>query len=155
MAPIPLQHIPCGRSPSAAPRSPFREVERSPALFLEFLPACNVGSRRTLLIGRTVEAVIARSEAEFGCAFEGQRGFEAIDGDCDGVVDVTPLFGMPEGTERLTLFTPFGWATTGAIVMVEIQTAPGRRCSPCALNREEVTVVRKRASNRVLEQINS
>lgn len=77
--------------PSTEPKSPFREVERNPVLFLEFLPFCIVGSRRTLLTGRTVEAVIARSEAEFGCDFGVKRGFEEVDGDGDGFLDVAPL----------------------------------------------------------------
>lgn len=64
-----------------------------PALFLEFLPgAWDDVSRRARLTGRTVEAVMDLSLAEFGACFALEGGFLAdMEGDGDEFDDVMPF----------------------------------------------------------------
>ena len=82
------------------------DAERSPALFRECLPSiCDEVSRRARLIGRTVDAVIDRSLAEWGGCFALPGGFLAdIEGDGeDFEVCIVPLVWIPGGMGRLTL----------------------------------------------------
>lgn len=94
--------------------SPDSDAERMPALFLEFLPsaAWEDASRRARLTGRTVEAVMVRSLAEFGVCFALGGGFLADkEGDGDEADDAMPLVWIPGGTGRLALVAPFCWTT--------------------------------------------
>lgn len=94
------------------------EPKRSPALFLEFLPSIDVeGSRRLRFTGRTVDAVMDRSLAEFGGCLELGGGFFAdIKGDGEDVEEETPFVWMPGGTGLFALVAPFCCAATGAMV---------------------------------------
>lgn len=86
------------------------DAERRPALFLECLPAsCDAVSRRARLMGRTVDAVIARSLAECGGCFALEGGFFAdIDGEGeDFEEDMTPLVWIPGGMGRLAFVATF------------------------------------------------
>lgn len=76
-----------------APASTENEPVRIPALFLEFLPAAwDEFSRRARLTGRTVEAVIERSLAEFGACFALVGGFFAdMEGEGEEFDDAMPL----------------------------------------------------------------
>lgn len=85
------------------------EPVRIPALFLEFLPAAwDEVSRRARFTGRTVEAVMDRSLAEFGACFALVGGFLAdMEGEGDEFDDVMPFVWIPGGTGRFILAAPF------------------------------------------------
>jgi hypothetical protein len=93
-----------------------------PALFLELRPDARfIVSRRARLLGRTVEAVIARSLAEFGVCFAPGGLLFDIDGDGDDADDAAPFVWMPGGTGRLIL--PVAFCTAVVVVVVTLAGA--------------------------------
>lgn len=104
------------------------EPARSPVLFLELLPSCKFASARILLAGRTVEAVMVRSEAELTCGFATDPSFlGVVDGDEAWDAGATP-FMLPAVGGRMKLLATLGWATTGAM-MERNERARGRYSS--------------------------
>lgn len=117
--------------------SAANEADRMPVLFLEWRPAAWFRvSRRTRLMGRTVEAVMARSLAELGGCFALGGLLFAMDGDGDDADDAAPLVWMPGGTGRLILVETF--CCTAVVVAVvtlvgAIVTPDARRRACCGI----------------------
>lgn len=98
-----------------------KNTDRRPALLLELRPANRLRvSRRARWLGRTVEAVMARSLAELGAFALGGLILD-MDGDGDDVDDAAPFVWMPGGTGRLIL--PGALCTAVVVVVVTLDGA--------------------------------
>lgn len=109
-----------------------KNTERKPALFLELRPDARFRvSRRARWLGRTVEAVMARSLAELGACFAPGGLILDSDGEGDDADDAAPFVWMPGGTGRLIL--PEAFCT--AVVVVMVVTLDGAIVTPDAPRR--------------------
>jgi hypothetical protein len=98
-----------------------KNTDRKPALFLELRPDDKFRvSRRARWLGRTVEAVMARSLAELGACFAPGGLILDMEGEGDDVDDAAPLVWMPGGTGRLILPGAF---CTAVVVVVTLDGA--------------------------------
>lgn len=86
-------------------------------------------------MGRTVEAVMARSLAEFGGCFALGGLLFAMDGDGDEADEAAPLVWIPGGTGRLILVEPFCCTAVAVAVAVAVVTLVGAIVTPDARRR--------------------
>jgi hypothetical protein len=86
-------------------------------------------------MGRTVDAVMARSLAELGGCFALEGGLEdAMDGEGDAASEAAPLVWMPGGTGRFILVGTGGGGTAVAVTAAVV-TLVGAIVTPDARRR--------------------